>query len=40
MKKDFHNFQDQNTKTGCSISEQMGLAIITHLLEGKSFANE
>ena len=39
MKEDLINFQSQNTKTVCSISELMVLVITTPLLEGKFFAN-
>ena len=39
MKEDLSNFQSQNTKTVCSISELMALVIITPQLEGKLFAN-
>ena len=35
MKEDLINFQSQNTKTVCSISELMVLVIITPQLEGK-----
>ena len=40
MKGDLNNFQSQNTKTVCSISELMVLVIITPQLEGKFFADE
>ena len=39
MKEDLNNFQNQNTKTVCSISGLMGLATITQPLEEKSFAD-
>ena len=39
MKGDLNNFQSQNTKTGCSISELMVLVIITPRLGEKFFAN-
>ena len=40
MKEDLNNFQSLNTKTVCSISELMAIAIITQQLEGKFFAND
>ena len=39
MKGDLNNFQSQNTKTVCSISELMVLVIITPQLVGKFFAD-
>ena len=39
MKEDLNNFQNQNTKTACSISEPMVLVTITQPLEKKLFAN-
>ena len=39
MKEDLNNFQNQNTKTGCFISELMVLVTITQPLEGKFFAD-
>ena len=39
MKKDLNNFQNQNIKTECSISELMVLATITQPVEEKFFAD-
>tara|TARA_Y100001968_G_scaffold263475_1_gene252080 strand:+ start:200 stop:385 length:186 start_codon:yes stop_codon:yes gene_type:complete len=39
MKEDLKNFQSQNTKTVCSISDLMVVAIITQPPERKYFAD-
>ncbi len=40
MKEDLKIFQNQNTKTECSISRLMVVATTIHYLEGKFFADE
>ena len=39
MKEDLKNSQNQNIKTGCSISELMVVVTITQALEEKFFAD-